>query len=127
MFEYINRKRDPVTVAIYCGGVPFAIAWVLHNSIGTAFALEAYLVTMEVFVINPFELQSENVKQRWFWRGTLLGGAVVHPLVLGGIWFLDSNNPAFIKGGGTLFFVAIMVGALEIVTLNSIANRFRPE
>ena len=127
MFEYINRRRDPVTVAIYCGCVPFAIAWVLHNSIWTAFALEAYLITVIAFVMNPVELQAENIKQRWFWKGMFLGGAVVHPLFLGGLWFLNSKYPTFVTGTGTLFLVAIMVGSLESFVLNPIAHRFQPK
>jgi hypothetical protein len=126
MFEYINRKRDPVAVSFYCGCVPFAIIWVLHNSLWTSFMLEGYLITMGAFVINPFELQPQYVKERWFWKATLLGGAVVHPLFLAGLWFVDVTYPSFVTGTGTIFFVAIIVGGLESVVLSSIANRSRP-
>ena len=126
MFEYITRKRDPVAVAFYCGCVPFGILWVLHNSLVTGFSLEAYLITIGAFVLNPFELQPQNVKQRWFWKAMLRGGAIVHPLLLGGLWLLDATYPTFVTGTGTLFFVAIMVGALESVILSSIVDRFRP-
>jgi hypothetical protein len=127
MFEYINRKRDPITIALYLGAAPFAIAWVLHNSIWTAFALEAFLITMEVFVINPVELQGEKIRQRGYWKGMILSGMVLHPLFLGSVWFLDSKYPVLIRGTGTLFFVAIMVGALESVTINPIAARLQPK
>ncbi len=126
MFDYVNRKRDPIALAFYCGCVPFAILWVLHNSLVTGFWLEAYLITTGAFVLNPFELQPQNVKQRWFWNAMLRSGAIVHPLFLAGLWFLDAMHPAFVEGTGTLFFVAIMVGALESVILSSIVDRSRP-
>jgi hypothetical protein len=99
----------------------------MHNSVWTWFALEAYIVTIGAFVLIPFDLQVQNVKQRWFWRGILVGGAVVHPLFLGGLWVLDSTYPTFVTGTGTVFFVAIVVAGLESVVLNSIANRSRPK
>jgi hypothetical protein len=84
MFEYAARKRDPIAVAFYSGCVPFGVAWVLHNSLLTAFLLEAYLVTIGAFVLIPFELQPQNVKQKWFWKATLGTGAIIHPLLLPG-------------------------------------------
>jgi hypothetical protein len=126
MFEYVNRRRDPIAVAFYCGCVPFGIVWVLHNSLWTGFALESYLISMGAFVLDPFELQPQNVKQRWFWKAMLRSGAIVHPLFLGGLWLLDSTYPTFVTGTGTLFFVAIIVGALESVILRSIVDWLRP-
>ena len=126
MFEYVNRKRDPIALAFYFGCVPFAILWVWHNSLVTGFLLEAYLITMGAFVLNPFELQPQNVKQRWFWNAMLRSGAIVHPLFLAGLWYLDATHPTFVEGTGTLFLVAIMVGALESVILSSIVDRSRP-
>ncbi len=128
MFEYVNRKRDPIALAFYVGCVPFAILWVWHNSLVTGFLLEAYLITMGAFVlVNPFELQPQNVKQRWFWNAMLRSGAIVHPLFLAGLWYLDATHPTFVEGIGTLFLVAIMVGAPESgLSSVRIVDRSRP-
>jgi hypothetical protein len=53
-------------------------------------------------------------------------GAVVHPLFLGGLCLLDVTYSAFITGTGTIFFMAIVVGAAESVMLSKIVNQHRP-
>jgi hypothetical protein len=92
MFDYVDGGMDRVTIVFYCGAVPFAVAWLVHNSLTTAFALEAYRITCGVFVVNPFEMEKQYVKQRWLWRIMLRAGAVVHPLLLVGLWLLDKSE-----------------------------------
>lgn len=126
MFDYI-KQRDPRAVAFYWGCVPFAILWLLHNSLLTVFLFEAYLITVAVFVLCPFEFQQQDVKQQWFWKAMLRNGAIIHPLLLGSLWFLDAAYPAtFVEGSTTLFFVAIIIGAMESYILSSIVDRSRP-
>jgi hypothetical protein len=127
MFEYVNRKRDPITVAFYCGCVPFGLAWAVYRSLKTGFALEAYFITCAVFVLNPFEFRQQDVKQRWFWKIILRTGAVIHPLLLIGLWFLDSTYPVFVTGTGTIFFMAFIVAMAEIIVLGETVRRVRPD
>lgn len=126
MFDYI-KQRDPKVIAFYWGCVPFAILWLLHNSLWTVFLFESYLITGAVFVLLPFELQRQDAKQRWFWTAMFRNGAIIHPPVLGVLWLLDATFPAiFVEGSTTLFVVAILVGAGESSLLNSIVGRSRP-
>jgi hypothetical protein len=127
MFEYVDGGTDRVTVIFYWGCVPFGLAWAFHNSLVTGFALEAYLISIGVFVLNPFEMQKQDAKQRWFWQIMLRAGAVVHPLCLIGLWFLDATYPAFVTGTGTIFFMALVVAGGEMVILGETVERFRPE
>jgi hypothetical protein len=126
MFEYVTRKRDPIAIAFYCGTVPFGTLWALWPSLRTGFALEAYLITMFAFVLDPFEMHPQNVKQRWYWRIMLRSGALVHPLLLAGLWYLDATHPTFVEGTGTIFLVAFVIAIVEIVVLGNIVDRFRP-
>jgi hypothetical protein len=75
-------RTNALRIAFYCASVPFGIAWIVHNSPATAFALQAYCLTALVFVDNPFRTERENVKKRWFWRIMLTSGAVLHPFLL---------------------------------------------
>jgi hypothetical protein len=126
MFDYVSRKTDPKQIAFYCGCVPFAIPWTLHNSLWTGFLLEAYLISVTVFVFLPFDFEEQNTKQRWFWKAMLRFGAVVHPLFLGGLCLLDATYAAFVTGTGTIVFMAIVVGAIESVILSRIVSQHRP-
>jgi len=127
MFEYVRRKRDPISIAFYCGAIPFGSAWVIHNSLWTGFALEVYVISVGSFVLLPFEFQTQDVKQRWFWEAMLRIGAIVHPLLLGGLWLLDARYPVLVTGTGTIFLVTILLGALESVILSVLVNRRRPD
>jgi hypothetical protein len=127
MFEYINRKRDPVAVAFYCGLVPFGLFWIMRQSLIAGFALQAYLLTVIVFVFYPFEMQAHNIKQRWFWKRMLVVGAVVHVLVLAGLWSLDANFQIFVTGTGTVFFVGFVAGVIEMIAVGEMVDRSRPE
>src|SRR5690242_6356766 len=106
MFEYVKKRRDPVSLIFYCGCIPFGVAWALHQSFGTGFSLEAYLLTTLVFIVGPFEIRKQDAKQRWFWTVMLRTGAVVHPLTLVGLWMLDTAYPILLSGTGTLFLMA---------------------
>lgn len=126
MFEDVVQKRDPITVIFYCGLAPFALAWWIHNSLTTGFLLEAYLISIAVFVIGPFEVRKQDSKERWFWNTMLRAGAVTHPLLLVGLWFLDATHPTFVAGTGTIFLVAFVVSMAETVLLGETVKRFRP-
>jgi hypothetical protein len=125
MFEYV-KQRDPVATVFYCGCIPFGLAWALHPSLMTGFALETYLISTGVFVLNPFEMQKQRVKQRWFWRIMLRAGAPVHSFFLVGLWLLDRTSPAFVMGTGTIFIVSFAVSMCEIVILGETVRRFAP-
>src|SRR6185437_3975148 len=127
MFENSVEKRDPITIVFYCGLAPFAVAWWIRNSLATGFALEAYLITCCVFVVDPFEMRKKYVTQRWFWRIMLRAVVVVHPIILVGLWFLDKLHPVFVDGTGTIFLMAIVIAAAEIGVLAGIVKHLRPE
>ncbi|HXX43310.1 MAG TPA: hypothetical protein VEJ38_01180 [Candidatus Acidoferrales bacterium] len=127
MFEDSVEKRDPVTIIFYCGLVPFAVAWWIRNSLATGFAMEAYLVTCCVFIVDPFEMRKERVRQRWYWRIMLRAGLIVHPPVLIGLWFLDKTHSVFVGGTGTIFLMALVISVCEIAILGEIVKRFQPE
>lgn len=126
MFEDSVEKRDPITVILYCGLAPFAVAWWIHNSLATGFAMEAYLVTCCVFVVDPFEMRKEYVKQRWYWRIMLRAGLIVHLPVLAGLWFLDKTHSVFVDGTGTIFFMALVISVVEIGVFEGIVKQLRP-
>lgn len=127
MFDYINQKRDPITIVFYCGGAPFGLAWALHQSLITGFALETYLITCIAFVLQPFEFRKQDIKQRWFWKILLGAGAFVHPAFLVGLWFLDSRYPTFVTGTGTIFLMGFVVGIVEMIILDQTVQRYRPD
>src|SRR5579872_4437763 len=114
MFDYSNRRRNPITVIFYGGLVPFVLVYAFHQSLATAFALETYLVSVCVFVIGPFEVKKRTVRELSFWKAMLRAGAVIHPLFLAGLWYVDSTHPEFVAGVGTLFFVAFVLSVVEI-------------
>jgi hypothetical protein len=141
MFEQANRKNgffesvgalgylvksNPVSAIFYCGAIPFAVLWIAHNSVATAFALQAYCVTTLVLLDDPFRTERQNVKEWWFWKALLRGGALIHPFVLAGIWWLDAAHLALVTRGVGLFSVAFVAGALEVVVLGLIVDRCRP-
>jgi hypothetical protein len=127
MFEYVDTKTtSPVMIAFYIGSVPFGILWVFYSCLWTGFALEAYIITMCVFVLQPYDFRQKDLKKRWYWKSMLIGGALIHPLFLGGLWFLDSRFPIFVGGSGTIFLMAILLGPLEGIILASIVKRFSP-
>jgi hypothetical protein len=126
MFEYIAKKRDPISIVFYCGFVPFGLFWALHQSLVAGFLLQAYIVTTAVFVLDPLQMQPQNAKQRWFWKIMLRGGIAVHPLFLAGMWYLDVTHPVFVAGTGTVFFDGFVASVIEIVVLGTIVKRFRP-
>jgi hypothetical protein len=127
MFDYVNRKRDPISLIFYGGLIPFGLIWALHQSLVTAFVLEVYLITTCVFVIGPFEVRKQRVNQPSFWKAMLRAGAVIHPIFLATVWYLDATHPAFVAGVGTLFFVAFLVSIVEAVVLETTVDHFRPE
>jgi hypothetical protein len=121
MFDYINRKRDPVELAFYWGSVPFALFWVVWASPAAAFALQAYVVTMCTFALGPFNTHKKVVKQRWYWKRLLGIGALAHPIVLGGLWYLNMRYPLG-TGTGTVFLIAFVVGIVEMITVGAIVG-----
>jgi hypothetical protein len=128
MFDYINRKKDPIAVIFYCGLIPFGLFWVLRRSLIAGFAFEAYFATMAAFVYGPFEIHNQihNFREPWFWKSLLLAGGLVHPLFLIGLWYLDRTYPVFVTGTGTLGLVGFVVGVVEMVAVGEIVDRFRP-
>ena len=125
MFEYINRKRDPVAIIFYFGLIPFGLFWVFHRSPIAGFSLQTYLVTAIVFVFYPFEMQVQSVKQWSFWKWMLRIGAVAHPLFLAGLWYVDVTYPVFVTGTGTVFFTAFVIGVIEAVVVGEMVDHFK--
>jgi hypothetical protein len=125
MFEYINQKRDPVAIIFYCGLIPFGLFWVIRRSLITGFALQAYVITIIVFVFYPFEMKVQNIKQWLFWKRMLQVGAPAHLLLLTGLWFLDATYHVFVTGTGTVFLTAFVAGVIETVAVGEILDRPR--
>ena len=126
MFEDSVERRDPITVIFYCGLAPFAVVWWIHQGLATGYALEAYLVSCCVFIVDPFEMRQEYVKQQWYWRIMLRAGLIVHPLVLIGLWFVDKSHSVFVDGTGTIFFMALVISVAETAILRQIVEHYRP-
>jgi hypothetical protein len=122
MFDYM-QKRDPFAIAFYCGAVPFGLLWAFHHAVWTAFLLQAYLITMAVFVLDTFEMRPNRAKQRRFWKVMLLTGVLVHPLLLFCLWRLDAVYPGLVRRWGPLFIVAILASILEMVILGETVDR----
>jgi hypothetical protein len=123
MFDYVNTKRDTIAIIVYCTGAPFGIYWAFWRTPTAGFAMQAYLLTVIVFMLDPFQMQKEKVKQWRFWKAMLSGGAIVHPLFLAGLWHLDMTHPVFVTGTGTVFFVGIATGIVEMIVLSEIVER----
>jgi hypothetical protein len=119
-------KENPVRSVVYFGAIPFAIPWILHNSVTNGFALQAYFVTTFVFALEPFRNKKLEVKKWWFWRAMLIGGIPIHPLFLYGMWYLDRTNTSFVNGAATLFLLVLVAGVLESIILGNVVNRFLP-
>lgn len=142
MFEGTNRKglisesagalvylvaENPVRTGIYVGAIPFVALWIVRNSVATAFTLQVYLITTEVFVRDALRRQPGGVGRRRFWRAMLTTGAVAHPVVVAGVWYLDLWYRSFVTGGATLFLLVIVCSVVEAVTLRSAIAHFWPE
>jgi EamA domain-containing membrane protein RarD len=119
-------KENPVRSVVYCGAIPLAIPWILHNSVTNGFALQAYLVTTFVFALEPFRNKKLEVKKWRFWKAMLIGGILIHPLFLYGMWYLDRTNTSFVNGAATLFLLVLVAGVLESIVLGNFVNRFLP-
>jgi hypothetical protein len=119
-------KANPVRLLIYCGAIPFAVLWIVHDTRWNAFLLQAYFVTTFVFAYEPFRNKKQAVTEWRFWKGMLLGGIAIHPLVLAGIYYLDVSNSSFVESGATLFLVIFVASVLESIVLKSVASRFQP-
>lgn len=126
MFEDSIEKRDPITIIFYSGLAPFALAWWIHRGLATGFAMEAYLITCCVFVVDPFEIHNKYVKQGWYWRIMARAGVAIHPMVLVAVWFLDKLHPVFVDGTGTIFFMALVIAVAEAGILQRIVKQFGP-
>ncbi len=127
MFDYVDPGMDRVTIIFYWCAVPFSLAWIIHNSLWTGFGLEAYLITYLVFILDPFQMQKQYVRKWWYWRVMLRAGAVVHPLFLIGLWFLDKAYPELVTSSGDLFFMVSVIFVIEMIILGETVKRFRPE
>ncbi len=126
MFEYIKQKRDPVAIIFYCGLIPFGSFWVIWRSLIAGFALQAYVITVIVFVFYPFEMKSLSLRQWFFWKQLLQVGITAHLIFLTGLWFLDDNYPIFVTGTGTVFLTAFVIGVIEMVVVGEILDRVHP-
>lgn len=122
-----SLRANPALALVYLGLVPFAILWILHNSLWTGFAMQLYLVTAFVFVLEPFAHEKPNLRKRWFWKAMLTRGAPIHLLFMGGLWCLDARYPIFVTGTGTVFFMLIVVGGVEATQVSLIVDRSRPK
>jgi hypothetical protein len=123
MFEYINPTRNRIAIIFYCGLVPVGLFWILRESALAAFLLQVYVISAGVFLFYPFTIRRQNVKQWWFWKRMLLGAAVPHPLVLTGLWYVDSKYPVLVTGTGTVFFIAFVIGVIEVIVVGEIVDR----
>lgn len=119
-------KANPALTAIYAGVIPLATLWIIRDSFATAFALQVYLITAFVFIDNPLRNQKQRAKSWFFWKRMLLVGAIIHPLLLAGIWYADLTFPSFTVGGASLILLVFICGAVELVVVNSLVDRFWP-
>jgi hypothetical protein len=122
MFDYINRKRDPVSLIFYSGLIPFALFWIFARNLIAGFCFQAYLVTAVVFVFYPYEMHPQLVRKWQFWNRLLRVGLGIHLLVLLGLWYLDSTFPALVMGTGTLGFVGLVVGIVEMIAVGEVVD-----
>ena len=53
-------------------------------------------------------------------------GAIVHPLFLTGMWYLDVTYPSFVIGGATLILLVFAASVVESIILKSLVSRFQP-
>jgi hypothetical protein len=120
-------KENPVRSIIYCGDIPFGWFWIRHDSVISAFALQAYLITTLVFVYEPFRNRRLYVRRWWFWKAMIIGGIPIHSLFLGMMWHLDRTYSSFVVSGATLFLLVFVAGVLESIILGNFVNRFLPD
>jgi hypothetical protein len=86
---WIDSLRDnPPLAFVYLGGIPFAIFWIFYPSLWSGFAMQAYLITAFVFVLDPFANEKSNLKKPWFWKVMFTRGILLHLLLVGGLWCL---------------------------------------
>lgn len=123
MFDYINQKRDPISLIFYSGLIPFGIFWIFARNLIAGFCFQAYLVTAAVFVFYPFEMHPQLVRKWQFWSCLLRVGLGTHLLALLGLWYLDSTFPLFVTGTATLGFVGLVFGIIEVVIVGEIVDR----
>src|SRR5579862_7477612 len=118
MFEYGNEKADPAKIIVWIALSPFALFWLFHRSLLTAFLLEASVMSIISFVFGiEVHRQWKNIRKLWFIKSILFAVCVVHPLFLAIAWYLDARYPFLISGWGSIFVSGFLGGVVEMVVI----------
>jgi hypothetical protein len=125
MFEYGNKKTDPVTIAIWCSVVPFGLFWAFHRSLMSAFLVQASIITIGAFFYGlKIPKAWENIDKRWFIKSILVTTIVIHPLLLAVAWYLDANYPILIAGAGSVFVTGFVAAVIEMIVVGAMMEYF---
>ncbi len=132
MFERITDdetgiKLDAATICFVLGWAPFIVAWAEYNTAFTEWLVQAYFLTVFIFVVYPRRYERNNLKRPWFWKAMLVVALVVHPVILAAIWLVDIWEKTKWHEATTMLTVTLVALAIEAPLLYKIVGSFRPE
>jgi hypothetical protein len=132
MFGYISPDNrgidlDAPAICFVVGWTPFLIAWVEYNTAFTEFLVQAYFLTIFLFVVYPRKYERRNIKQLWFWKAMLVGAFPLHSVTLAAMWLFDVWDKPKWGSGRTVLGIVVVAVMIEGPLVSKIVNFFRPE
>jgi len=132
MFEPITDdatgiKLDTATICFILGWAPFIIAWAEYNTAFTEWLVQAYFLTVFIFVVYPRKYQRKNLKGPWFWKAMLMVALVLHPAILAAMWFVDIWEKTKWHEATTMLTIILVALVIEALLLYKIVGFFRPQ
>jgi hypothetical protein len=131
MFDYIKRDDDEIefnapTICFIVGWLPFIIAWVEYNTAFTEFLVQAYFLTIFLFVVYPRKFERGNIRQVWFWKAMSVVALSVHPAILAAMYLFDVWTKTQWHAAKTMTTIVILASVIEFPLAQKIVNFFRP-
>jgi hypothetical protein len=131
MFDYIKKVDDEIefnvpTVCFVVGWLPFIIAWGEYNTAFTEFLVQAYFLTIFLFVVYPRKYERRNVRRLWFWKAILVVAFPLHPAILAAMWLFDVWTKTQWHAARTVTTIIILASMIEVPLVQKIVNFFRP-
>jgi len=131
MFESIRTddngiRPDAVTICLIVAWLPFIVAWGKYNTAFTGWLVQAYLLTVFMFIVYPRKYERRNLRRLWFWKAMLVVAFPVHPVILAAMWFIDVWEKTEWHEATTMLIIMVVASMIEAPLLYKIVDFFRP-
>jgi len=131
MFDYIKTEDDGIelnaaTICFVVGWLPFILAWLEYNTAFTQWLVQAYFLTIFLFVVYPIKYERRNVRRPWLWKAMLVVAFPIHPAILAAMWLFDLWTKTQWHAARTMLAIVLAAGMIEFPLVYKIVNFFRP-